>query len=94
MAGQILESIVITGLLLSVAIETASAQMPMPPSQPTQAFRSIEQPLAVKIGVTIGGLGLIGLELWWFLLSKSRAQKAGVGSQASPPNTRKPGAGN
>ncbi len=40
--------------------------------QPQQTFRRIEQPLAAKIGVTVGGLSLIGLELWWFLLSRSQ----------------------
>lgn len=38
-------------------------------------FRRIEQPLGNKIAVTLGGLGLIGLELWWFLLSKPKSQK-------------------
>ena len=27
----------------------------------------------------MGGLGLIGLELWWFLLSKNKAAKANLG---------------
>jgi plastocyanin domain-containing protein len=38
-------------------------------------FRPIEQPLALKAIVTLGGLGLIGLELWWFLWSQPKAQK-------------------
>jgi hypothetical protein len=38
-------------------------------------FRQIEQPLALKAIVTLGGLGLIGLELWWFLFSQPKAQK-------------------
>ncbi len=42
--------------------------------QATQ-FRRIEQPLINKIAVTLGGLGLIGLEIWWFLLSKPTSQK-------------------
>jgi len=33
-------------------------------------FQRIDQPISTKIAVTLGGLGLIGLELWWFLLSK------------------------
>jgi plastocyanin domain-containing protein len=40
------------------------------------AFRRIEQPLWVKGAVTCGGLALIGLEIWWFLLSKPKSQKA------------------
>ncbi|MDF0551994.1 hypothetical protein [Kamptonema sp. UHCC 0994] len=38
-------------------------------------FESIEQPLVNKVAVTLGGLGLIGLELWWFLFSKSKSLK-------------------
>jgi plastocyanin domain-containing protein len=29
-----------------------------------------------KVAVTVGGLGLIGLELWWFLLSKPKSRQA------------------
>ncbi len=43
--------------------------------QPNQ-FQRIEQPLGNKIAVTVGGLGLIGLELWWFLLSKPKSRQA------------------
>ncbi|MDZ7961739.1 MAG: cupredoxin domain-containing protein [Aulosira sp. DedQUE10] len=42
----------------------------------TNQFQSIDQPLGSKVAVTLGGLGLIGLELWWFLLSKPKSQKA------------------
>ena len=66
------------GLLLGAA-GGAVAQMPteMPNhSSPTEEFRRIEQPLGLKIGVTVGGLALIGLELWWFLLSKPKSQQA------------------
>jgi plastocyanin domain-containing protein len=31
------------------------------------AWRTIAQPLAVKALVALGGVGLIALELWWFL---------------------------
>lgn len=68
------------GLLLGTASGVALAQMPaeMPAesSEQTSQFRRIEQPLGLKVGVTLGGLALIGLELWWFLLSKSRTQQA------------------
>ncbi len=33
-------------------------------------FQSIEQPPMVKLGITLVGLGLIGLEVWWFLAKK------------------------
>lgn len=42
----------------------------------TNQFQRIEQPLGNKIAVTAAGLGLIGLELWWFLLSKPQSRKA------------------
>ena len=43
---------------------------------PSTGFQRIEQPLANKVAVTLGGLGLIGLELWWFLLSKPKSRQA------------------
>ncbi|MFM2064832.1 MAG: hypothetical protein RLZZ507_4503 [Cyanobacteriota bacterium] len=39
-------------------------------------FKRIEQPLGNKVAVTLGGLGILGLQLWWFLLSKPKLQKA------------------
>lgn len=46
----------------------------------TGEFQRIDQPLWVKGVVTTGGLGLIGLELWWFLLSKPKSRKAATQS--------------
>lgn len=45
-------------------------------------FPRIHQPLALKVAVTLGGLGLIGLELWWFLFSKTKAQAANEPSKS------------
>ncbi|MBE9049203.1 hypothetical protein IQ243_02055 [Nostocales cyanobacterium LEGE 11386] len=59
---------------LGLVLGTASAAMPTTSSGQTSQFKSIEQPLGMKIGVTIGGLALMGLELWWFLLSKPQTQ--------------------
>lgn len=68
------------GFLLSVASNVAVAQMrvemPASSSEQTSQFRRIEQPLGVKAGVTLGGIALIGLELWWFLWSKTKSQQA------------------
>lgn len=68
------------GFLLGVTSSVAVAQMPMEmpasSSNQTTQFRRIEQPLWLKAAVTLGGLGLIGLELWWFRFSKTKAQKA------------------
>lgn len=79
------------GLALGVASGAAAAQMThemaSDTTQTTQ-FHRIEQPLTVKAAVTAGGLALIGLGIWWFLLSKPKSQKAGVNHIASPVNWR------
>ncbi|WNZ28169.1 cupredoxin domain-containing protein (plasmid) [Leptolyngbya sp. NK1-12] len=68
------------GLILVMGSGTAVAQMPMemPATEGEQRtqFRRIDQPLGVKGAVAAGGLALIGLELWWFLFSKPKSQKA------------------
>jgi plastocyanin domain-containing protein len=56
-------------------------EMSSPGAQPVGQFRRIEQPLANKVAVTLGGLGLIGLELWWFLLSKPKSRQASAQSE-------------
>ena len=78
----IIGTIASLGLLLGITSGEAIAQRPhnmseVPSSEtkPTGEFHRIEQPLLVKGAVTAGGLGLIGLELWWFLLSKPKSQK-------------------
>ena len=35
----------------------------------TNKFQKIEQPIGLKLAVALGGLGLIGAELWWFMFS-------------------------
>ncbi|HYW19277.1 MAG TPA: cupredoxin domain-containing protein [Nodularia sp. (in: cyanobacteria)] len=76
----ILGSIVSLGLVFSVASDKAVAQMnhQMPATERTHTtqFRRIEQPLWVKGAVTTVGLGLVGLEIWWFVLGKPKSQKA------------------
>ena len=76
----IIGSIASLGIMLGTASGEAVAQTshethPSTTEQ-TGQFRRIEQPLSNKVLVTLGGLGLIGLELWWFLLSKPKSQKA------------------
>lgn len=65
-------------LVLSVLMATSAQARPSEShTEPsTNHFRQIEQPLPVKVGVTLGGVALIGLELWWFLFSKPKAKKA------------------
>ncbi|MFB2920678.1 cupredoxin domain-containing protein [Aerosakkonema funiforme] len=71
-------SIATLGVLLGGMSGAAVAQMAHEDMQPTEQteFQRIDQPLWVKGAVTAGGLGLIGLELWWFLLSKPKSRKA------------------
>lgn len=40
--------------------------------KPRSQFHPIEQPLAVKLGVTLGGIALIAAEYWWFILSQKK----------------------
>jgi plastocyanin domain-containing protein len=78
---KILGSLVGFGLLLGVA-SGASTQPSPPAAHQHQAtaqmgqFLQIEQPVALKVGVVLGGLALICLELWWFLWSQPRSQQA------------------
>lgn len=77
--SKILGSIAGLGFLFGIASNVAIAEMPIHSSEQTNQFRRIEQPLVLKVGVTLGGLGLIGLELWWFLFSKNKSAKANLG---------------
>lgn len=74
MFSRIWSSVAVLGLLFATPGEINAAPMPNHSSSTTQ-FRRIEQPILLKVAVTISGLGLIGLELWWFLLSKTKAQQ-------------------
>lgn len=71
MLNKVWGSIISLGLLLG----TTGVQAAEMPATGGQQFRQIEQPLTLKIGVTVGGLALIGLELWWFLFSKTKHNK-------------------
>ena len=54
---------VLAGLMLFITPANAAMSHP----NPAQRFAPVAQPVTLKVGVTIGGLALIGLELWWFL---------------------------
>lgn len=72
------------GFFLALIPNTALAQkemeveMPASAREQTSQFQKIEQPVGLKLAVALGGLGLIGAELWWFMLSKTKSQKAQV----------------
>ena len=66
-------SITSLGLAFGIATNSTVAQIHDRATSSTSEFKQIEQPLWVKGAVTAAGLGLIGLELWWFLKSKPRS---------------------
>ena len=74
-------SLIGLGFLLALTPDLVSAQkmeveMPVSEGEQTSQFQKIEQPLSLKLAVAVGGLGLIGAELWWFMFSKTKSQKA------------------
>ncbi|MGK7953566.1 MAG: cupredoxin domain-containing protein [Xenococcaceae cyanobacterium] len=82
--NRIISSLAGLGFFLTLTISSVSAQpnkeveMPASAGEQTSQFQKIEQPLGLKIAVALGGLGLIGAELWWFMFSKTKSQKARV----------------
>ncbi len=73
----------VAGLSCFLALTTNSTlaqdlevEMPTSARESTSQFQKIEQPLSLKLAVALGGLGLIGAELWWFMFSKTQSQKA------------------
>lgn len=68
--------IVSFSLVGAIASSISAAEMTEEHSKRSPQFQRIEQPLALKIGLTVGGLALISAQLWWFLLSKSKSQQA------------------
>lgn len=72
LSKKLWSSIMCLGLLLGMSLRVQAAEMQ---ANSSPQFRSIEQPMDLKIAVTIGGLALIGLELWWFLFSKTKYNK-------------------
>ncbi|NJP09866.1 MAG: hypothetical protein HC866_10580 [Leptolyngbyaceae cyanobacterium RU_5_1] len=63
-------------LMLIGALETPAVAEMSTHTQPSSSpWHPIEQPLALKVGVTVGGIALIGLELWWFL-NRDRTPKS------------------
>jgi len=59
------------GMAIAMASGVQAAKMSIEPTHSTTQFQTIEQTLGLKVGVTLCGLTLIGLELWWFLFSKA-----------------------
>ena len=90
--SAIASAIASLGLALGIASGQAVAQMPHEgmqhsESERTSQFERIEQPLWLKGAVTASGLGLIGLELWWFLLGKPQSRQHNSERNSSSPPT-------
>ena len=76
------------GFFLALIPNVALAQemeieMPVSEGEQTSQFQKIEQPLSLKLAVAVGGLGLIGAELWWFMFSGRSFE---VSSKRWPPS--------
>ena len=68
---------ILLGVTSGRAVDRMShEQMPPSSTETTGEFQRLDQPLWLKGAVTAGGLGLIGLELWWFLLAKPKSRQA------------------
>lgn len=63
-------------LLFGGAVEVSAAPSHTTTNDLTapKTLQPMPQPLALKLAVTLGGVALIGAELWWFLLSKPQAK--------------------
>ncbi|BAP18294.1 hypothetical protein ETSB_1566 [cyanobacterium endosymbiont of Epithemia turgida isolate EtSB Lake Yunoko] len=48
------------------------------PGETNSQFYYLEQPLPLKILVTLGGVVLIGTEVWWFSFSRIKSPKNNV----------------
>ena len=72
MRQQRLLGAIATGLVLGAASAPQLARA----AEGTAPFRAIEQPLLLKVGVTLGGIAAIGGEFWWFRLGRRPAQAA------------------
>ena len=58
--------------LATILVSSIVSLSAMTHSPTHRSFQYIEQPLPVKVGVVLGGLILIGVELWWFLGRKQQ----------------------
>lgn len=71
----------LTGILLSIGLSVgiaSSLSAEEMTKHSSAKFQPIAQPIAIRIAIALGGLSLIGTQLWWFLGSKPKSQKAEI----------------
>lgn len=71
LSRKIILGSIVWGLIFGLGTNVAIANINH--DSPNTQFHSMEQPLTVKAAVTAGGLTLVCLEIWWFLLSKRKS---------------------
>jgi len=70
----------LTGIFLSIGLSVGivSSMSAQEMKHNSAKFQPIEQPITLKVAIALGGLSLIGAQLWWFLGSKPKSQKAEI----------------
>lgn len=74
---QVISILVSIGLSF-VIVSSMSAEEMTNHNSSSKGFQSIEQPIALKIAIAVGGLSLMVAQLWWFLGSKPKSQQAKI----------------
>lgn len=74
---QVVSILVSIGLSFGI-VSSMSAEEMSERNSSAARFQPIEQPIALKIAIAVGGLSLIGTQLWWFLGSKPKSQQAEI----------------
>ncbi len=74
---QLVNILVSIGLSIGIASSMSAEEMTKPNSSSAR-FQPIEQPVALKIAIALGGLSLMVAQLWWFLGSKPKSQQAEI----------------
>ncbi len=74
---QVVSILISIGLSFGI-VSTMSAEEMSKHNSSTERFQPIEQPIALKIAIAVGGLSLMVAQLWWFLGSKPKSQQAEV----------------
>ena len=74
---QAIAILVSIGLSFGI-VSSMSAEEMSKHNSSAERFQPIEQPIALKIAIAVGGLSLMVAQLWWFLGSKPKSQQAEI----------------